>query len=103
FKLNNIGIYPNGIPFETADHHISKIESIGAVIESARKQHTELRQEDIVYIGDRLYDYRTSQTLGIRFIGIDNRERGELQEGGAPIILTDLSNKNAFYASLNKA
>ncbi len=75
FKLELAQIPLEGMEIIGCDNHPDKPSFTKALIERISQKH-ELKR--ITYIGDSLYDYETTRTLGINFIGIDFLEKGHL-------------------------
>ncbi|MES2628707.1 MAG: HAD family hydrolase [Bacteroidota bacterium] len=75
FKLELAGIDVNDIELIGCDLHHDKPSFTQALIDKIAGSKTISR---ITYIGDSLYDYETTQKLGINFIGIDFLQRGHL-------------------------
>jgi phosphoglycolate phosphatase-like HAD superfamily hydrolase len=90
FKLEVIGIPGNDVPFVGADKSYSKIDSIQEVIELAQKQHGNHSYKQVMYVGDRVYDWQVSNELGIDFVGVDFLGTGVLAKAGAEIVLPNL-------------
>lgn len=59
---------------------------------------------DVVYVGDGLWDVRTSRTLGMRFVGITcESSEGRLRKAGATTCLHDYSDLEAVMKALEEA
>lgn len=92
FKLDVIGVPGNEVPFVGADKSYSKIDSIQEVMQLVRNQYGEHNYNQIVYVGDRIYDWDVSNELGIDFIGVDYLSTGILKNAGVSQVLQDLTN-----------
>ncbi len=90
FKLEVIGIPANEVPFVGADKSYSKVDSIKEVIELAQKQYGHQTYQQVVYVGDRVYDWQVSNELGIDFVGVDYAGTGVLAKAGAQVVLPNL-------------
>lgn len=91
FKLELIGVPGNDVPFVGADKSYSKIDSIQEVIQLAKEHYGDHDYHQIVYVGDRVYDYEVSTELGLDFVGVDYLETGVLKEAGVAVVLKDLT------------
>lgn len=92
-KLKAIGINPSNLPFSNSNHFKTREEITNHAIQQAKTNYLD-NFEEIIYFGDGIWDYKTCQNLGIRFIGIDVLQDGKLKEIGAPIIFQDYQNTN---------
>ncbi len=91
FKLETIGIPASQVPFVGADDSHSKEDSIRDVIALARAQYGDHQYQEILYVGDRVYDWQVSQKLGLGFIGVDYLGTGILKNAGVTKVLRELT------------
>ncbi len=91
FKLDVIGVPGNEVPFVGADKSYSKIDSIQEVMQLAREQYGQHTYNQILYVGDRVYDWQVSNELGIDFVGVDFLDTGILKNAGVDLVLKDLT------------
>lgn len=91
FKLEVIDVPGHAVPFVGADSSYSKEDSIREVIDLAKAQYGEHAYEQIVYVGDRVYDWNVSNKLGLGFVGVDYQGTGVLTRAGAAHVLRDLT------------
>jgi phosphoglycolate phosphatase-like HAD superfamily hydrolase len=100
FKLACAGIDGSKVPGAFANDHLSREGIARCAIERAGGN----LQDDIVYVGDGLWDVRTSAAVGMRFIGITHEScRDRLTSAGASVCLSDYSNPDAFAEALKIA
>lgn len=91
FKLELAGIDHKELELIGSDSHLDKPSFTKALIDRISVNHELTR---ITYIGDSLYDYETSQQLGINFIGIDFLEKGHLNQLTFCPVYTDFREVN---------
>lgn len=99
FKLSRIGVEGASMAGAFANDGVSRADIVRTAI-----QRTEVRPDDVVYVGDGLWDLRTAAELGIRFIGIANDSpSAPLESAGATAILPDYADMRAFSEALETA
>ncbi len=91
-KLSAIKFDSSMLTLVSANEHFTRSEIIRLAIEESLKKEQVMQFESITYIGDGLWDFRTAQTLGINFIGVDHQRNDKLLEAGASNVLNDLVN-----------
>ena len=91
FKLEQIGIPASQVPFVGADSSYSKEDSINEVINLARQQYGEHQYHEVIYVGDRVYDWQVSQKLGLGFVGVDYHRTEVLRKAGVEKVYASLS------------
>lgn len=69
-KLKSANIKHVDIPMACADDHFERAEIIQVAHERAKISYLQSQYDNIIYVGDRLWDYKASQQLGVKFIGI---------------------------------
>ena len=83
-KLKYASIDYQNSPVASSDDHIERHEIIKVAIERSKQHYNKKLYDYVVYIGDRHWDYKAAQELGIGFIGIgDELRKAQLKE---PII-----------------
>ncbi len=87
-KLDGAGIDPTNLPFSNSSHFKTREDITNHTIRQA-SANFDGNFEEIIYFGDGLWDYKTCQNLGIRFIGIDVLQDNRLKEVGATTIFQD--------------
>jgi phosphoglycolate phosphatase-like HAD superfamily hydrolase len=103
FKLRHAQINCDGIPTATADVHHAR----EAILNDAFLQAESFYQtvfDRVVYIGDGLWDVRTTRNLNWPFVGIGSARRAEtLRNAGASHIIPDYNDYTALLNSLREA
>lgn len=99
FKLSRAGIDGDRMPGAFADDAISRAEIARTAI--AR---SEIEPDDVVYVGDGVWDVRTAAELGMRFLGVCHESNpADLHMSGATTLITDYRDTNAFFHALETA
>lgn len=89
-KLNAIGMDYKDIPFANSNDHYSREHITKTCIKRASEKYDRnFKNEDILYFGDGAWDYKTTLSLGIDFIGVDAHSNGKLFELGQKEIISD--------------
>jgi phosphoglycolate phosphatase-like HAD superfamily hydrolase len=101
FKLMKIGLDLKKFPYSTSDDHYSRREILYRSIEKAKEVYL-TNFNHIIYIGDGIWDYKTSCELDIDFIGIDYLKNGKLKEYGVKTIFNDFSDKESIISRIRK-
>lgn len=91
-KLSTLDFEWNELPLVSANDHFSRSEITRLAIEQSLKRERLTQFDSITYIGDGLWDFKTSKKLGIHFIGIDHAQNAKLSKAGASRVMLDLSN-----------
>ena len=95
FKLRHIGIDYTNIFDSYADYKETRDDIVNESIDNARKQHSDFQR--IVYVGDAVWDVKTTRDMNLPLIGIRrNGDRHILEDEGATHILQDYSDYGAF-------
>ena len=100
-KLNHVGIPHDQLVIEAADGNETRENILQSVLQKARQRFT---FEDVVYIGDAIWDVETTRNLNMKFVGI--RRSGDhdfLKNLGATQVLTDYSNYKNFLFAIENA
>lgn len=100
-KLNTIGIALHQIAFSNSDYHKSR-EAITRHTMEQLKNKIDVPTEQIIYFGDGVWDFKTCQNLGIRFIGIDIEGDGKLEALGATAVFRDYMNPMEIRKEINR-
>ena len=93
-KLAHVGI-PHRPPYAAyADGMETREDILGAAIALAKREHDIQR---VVYVGDALWDLRTTTNMQLPFIGIRHRgDHDTLRRAGARTVITDYRDPSAF-------
>ena len=99
-KLAHVGI-PAEQPFAGyANGKFSRVEILSEAIDLARAAHT---IDQIIYVGDAVWDVTTTQKMGLPLIGV--RRKGDhetLRRLGVERIITDFTPAQAFFNHLDE-
>jgi len=102
FKLRHIGLDYTDIFDSYADDKVTRDDIINESINNAKKQHIDFQR--IVYVGDAVWDVKTTRNMNLPLIGIRrNGDRHVLENEGATHILQDYSDYGAFLEMVEKA
>lgn len=74
-KLEHINFPYLNIPIASGDDDVDRHEIIRVAIERSQKHYDKSSYDQVIYVGDRQWDYRAAQNLGIGFIGIGHTLR----------------------------
>ncbi len=99
-KLENVGINPDQYAFANSDHHRTR-EGITQYAIRQLLQQTGQSPQQIIYFGDGVWDFKTCQSLGISFIGIDVHGNGKLKALGAEVVFRDFLNQSLILDAIN--
>ncbi len=99
FKLSKIGVDAASMPGAFANDSVVREEIVKRAIRLA-----DADTDDIVSVGDALWDVRTSAALGLRFIGITKEPSAErLHAAGATVCRENYSNLQTFFDAVRTA
>ncbi|MCC6488373.1 MAG: HAD hydrolase-like protein [Candidatus Hydrogenedentes bacterium] len=99
FKLARIGVDGTAIPGAFANDALTRAEIARKAIERSG-----VDADDIIYIGDGVWDVQTAADLDIRFIGMVHESNAEsLRAAGARTFLSDYRDPIAFEEALETA
>ncbi len=101
-KLEHLKFDTTDMFMSFADGHISRESILNASIDMAKTQHANI--ERIVYVGDAVWDVKTTRNLDLPFIGI--RKEGDLEvlkNIGASHVLKDYLEPQKFLEYLQEA
>lgn len=92
------------LPIATADDSYSREVIITTAIERAKKEYNQQEFEQIVCIGDGIWDVLTAIQLQLPFVGAaSGTQKQVLQEAGVERIITDFLDIESFFEALNTA
>ena len=89
-KLSAIGFELREITLVSANEHVSRSEITRLAIDNTLAKVGLDEFSTITYVGDGLWDYKTTRELGINFIGIDSEQNNELVNAGAMRVMPNL-------------
>lgn len=69
-KLKYANLPHHNIPLGCGDDHIERYEIINIAIERAKNHYKQKQYKTVVYVGDKHWDYKASQKLRVKFIGV---------------------------------
>ena len=101
-KCQAIGLNLNEYIFKSSDDHYQRETIIERAIKEALEKHDVRKFESITYFGDGLWDLKTTQALGIGFIGVDTRQSGKLANAGAEQIVRNFTDHEWLLNAINK-
>ncbi|MDX1406912.1 MAG: hypothetical protein R3330_02230, partial [Saprospiraceae bacterium] len=90
FKLEAGGLDLAGCPIATSDDHFDRRVIVQTAIHRSLHMSGASSLDSVTYIGDGLWDLHAARELGVRFVGMDLRQNGRLQQAGAELVLQDL-------------
>ena len=108
FKLRQASVDFMRVPLAHSDQLPAREDILTDALAQA-KSHYQIRLkradfERVVYIGDALWDVRTTRNLRMPFVGIAHGERAErLRDAGASHVLPDYTDYPLFLAALHSA
>lgn len=100
-KCNSIGLRLNDFIFKSSNDHFNRAKIIELVIKEALDKHRIKNFETVIYIGDGLWDYKTTNELEIDFIGIDFKNNNKLYNAGVKKIIENYSEPNKILNWIN--
>lgn len=99
FKLAKIGLDASGFAGGFANDSFSREDIARTGIARAA-----VETDDIVYIGDGVWDARTSAALGMRYVGVTHEADEErLRSEGATVCVRDYHDLDAFFEAVRVA
>lgn len=103
FKIQTAHLPIQNIPYAFSDDDESR-EGITAVALSRAEKHYGQSFQNIVYIGDAIWDIRSARKSGYAFIGIASGDQAEeLFSAGATHVFPSYDNSESFLAALAAA
>lgn len=101
-KLSHVGIDHSHFFFHGGDWKETREHILEAVLEDAAVVHGSF--ERVVYVGDALWDVRTTRNLNMNFLGIRRRKDfSYLQEAGAASVISDYLDFDRFWEEVCRA
>ena len=101
-KCNSVGLNLNDYIFKSSNDHYDRGKIIDFVIKKALEKHNVKEFESITYFGDGLWDFTTTQTLGIDFIGVDFKNNTRLINIGAEKVIEDYTEPEKILNWINE-
>ena len=101
-KLKCLDIDYYGMPFGNAEFYHKRQEIVQSAINQARIIYDAYRFDNIIYVGDGVWDLKTANDLEIDFIGVDFAESGVLGKQGTKYVIKDFTDIALFAELLNK-
>lgn len=98
-KLSLINLKLSKFPYATSDDHYSRKEIIIKSINNAERANS-LVFDNIIYIGDGVWDYHATCEIGIDFIGIDINGDGKLKNLGVSSVFSDFTDSNLILSRI---
>lgn len=100
FKIQSAHLPIQNIPYAFSDDDESR-EGITAIALARAERHYGRSFQNIVYIGDAIWDIRSAQKSGYAFIGIASGDRAEeLFSAGATHVFPNYDDSESFLAAL---
>lgn len=101
-KLNHLGFPIDQFYASYADNKVTREDILNESIHKARAQHQDISR--IVYIGDAIWDVKTTRNMDLNFIGVRLKgDHGILQEAGAEHVIQDFQDQQRFLDLLTEA
>ncbi len=101
-KLNHLGFPIDRFYASYADNKVTREDIVNESIHKARGQHQDISR--IVYIGDAIWDVKTTRNMDLNFIGVRLKgDHGVLQEAGAQHVIQDFQDQQQFLNLLSAA
>jgi len=102
-KLNASGLRTDSFPMATSDDARSRENIMRLSEEQAQAAHGVGSFGSVVYVGDGMWDLRSSRAMGYGFIGVGRGECAErLHDGGAEHVVEDFRAENRFLEILGE-
>ena len=101
-KLNHVNIQFDSKVLVGADGKPTREKILGEAIEKAKRVNPLLK--DVVYIGDAIWDVRTTRNMNLPLVGI--RHKGDadyLHNAGVTTVIRNYIDEDAFYAAVENA
>lgn len=101
-KLEHVNITAHHLPFSGADGKVTREDILKEAVTLSGR--TTESFERVVYVGDAIWDVRTTQNLNMSFVGIRHKEDYYvLEQMGARYVLKDYNNPDAFIDFVHQA
>ncbi len=101
-KLEHLGFPIEQIYASFADDKLTREDILNESIQNARAVHQDISR--VVYIGDAIWDVKTTRNMGLDFVGIRlENDFDVLKEAGAKIVIQDYRDYEFFLESVELA
>ena len=98
-KLGHVAIPTGQFPISGADGHPTREAILRKALSYAYQEHSHF--DRVVYVGDALWDVKTTRNLNMNFIGIRHRHDVEvLEKAGAKYVLPNFLDQNRFLDAI---
>lgn len=97
-KCSSVGLDLERFIFKTSSDHYDRGRIVELVVQEARVKHKLKGFDSITYFGDGLWDYRTTQLLGIDFVGVDIHGNGKLSKAGVEKVIRDYDDSSLILS-----
>ena len=101
-KCSTVGLNLNNYIFKSSNDHYNRGKIIEFVIREALEKQNVKEFESIIYFGDGLWDYKTTQTLGIEFIGVDFKRNRKLKRTGVEKVIENFIESEKIMNWINE-
>lgn len=91
YKLDEIGIKDYQNRLTASDQLFEREQIVSSAIEKAKKYYRQDNFEQIISVGDGLWDLKAANQLAIHFVGMGDRNQRVLTESGAKVVYSDFS------------
>lgn len=102
-RLSWAGLDIEGLPMAFADDGISREEIVRTAVSRAKALHEQPDFEEIVGIGDGIWDVMTAAQLKLAFVGVASGRQTTLRDVGVESIVEDFVDFDCFFQALNTA
>jgi phosphoglycolate phosphatase-like HAD superfamily hydrolase len=99
-KLTFANIFYDNIPFSSSDLHYRRQDILTNAIEQSKQQYQNKDFEKVIYFGDGVWDFKTTQSLKMPFIGVDIKKDNVLKNLGVKNIVDNFLNKELILNHL---
>lgn len=100
-KLRHVGIDPDGMVLTGGDAKTTREEILQQSIDQVQGT---FPVEKVVYVGDAIWDVRTTRKMGLQFVGVRYRnDREVLQQAGARHVIQDFGDYHHFLEQVAQA
>jgi phosphoglycolate phosphatase-like HAD superfamily hydrolase len=93
-KCSSVGLNLNEFIFKSSNDQVSRAKIIELVWKEALDKNRIENFEAVTYFGDGLWDYKTTNELGIDFIGVDSKSTNRLYNVGVEKIIENYAESN---------
>ena len=99
-KLEHVGILLDQVYDSYADHKVTREEILQESIDAARRDHT---IDQVIYLGDAIWDFHTTQNMNLPLIGV--RHEGDTEfftDLGVEHVITDFMDVKGFLGMVEQ-